>query len=390
LLSSDEQKAWAYLRGESVSRKEPGSFATIFRLIQGRKLEHGFVLRRVAATVGSGVTEAVPLFRDLLRQEGLPSELIAALVDQQPLATPLELPPALNADDQWLRGIKASAFLALTVGEAAETWWLSGLDYFVEKGKLTLKELLRAGCQRVSLPLLQRARVPESVLALVDPQRPQVEISESLSWPEEVHVLLNRLAAHNRLWSRFRSPVSLAHLQALINRLPTDNLRLPLSETVSQLSDGKPTDASRLSSFAHLLESSVARHQLPHLLSLEPFPQALLDTLLDCWKGEDAKVAWLRGRCFTGRLSAMPEWSVADMIDFFPLLEPVNDILLVVLNRDTMEDREDELLARLVNHFQRRQPIAVGYHPDWARRRPGWVQALAPILGWSLSSESSP
>jgi hypothetical protein len=77
------------------------------------------------------------------------------------------------------------------------------------------------------------------------------------------------------------------------------------------------------------------------------------------------------------------------MIDFFPLLDAVNDILLVVLHRDRIEDREGELLTEWVEHFKLRPPIAVGYDPNWAARRRNWIEELAPILGWPFSAETS-
>ena len=390
LLGPDNARTWQALGKRTATLPTAASVVDLLTAIKGTPVLSAMGVGRWARAVRAGCHQALGPFQKSLNQAGLPAVLVRMLHG----GAMCDLPDSsdLAPDASWLQGLDPKAWFRIRAAfssPAWRAWWFAGVEIYAAEGWLDRKDLLRIALMERDIGLLEVARAPAELIRLADPNGARVSLPPNPDWPAEANELLALLHSDQSLFRRIQGTLTDAAIAWLDQRLPNSNIGL-LRQAVNK---NEPVSAEILCLVGDLLPRSMLLRQVSvwGQRKLNPEHRACLNYLLKGPQCTAAEQAWLAAlTLFCEPLPPAPAWSASDLTDLLPLLDPVRDVVRVILTRPERESGEDLLLERLA-HVLRERPVSPpGVFPAmaWAKR-PDWIATLVGIPGWAHCANES-
>jgi hypothetical protein len=397
LLDEPLRQAWEGLERENGEAAVRASAAEgLAALLKGCEVRPRYGLGGLAAAAAVCDFFRADLARLLVERLRLPDEVVKGLFAARPTRLappPEEAAPADEPRPEWLRGVPPDSFLQAGAGWRPETrwgrWWLAGVRLLCAEGKVSRPAAYEVGLLQRDAALLEYGGAAEGVRRLADPKGGALA-EPPAAWETRAAPLLRRLIAGGELWRRVieLTPEWWEWLAVVVTEADEKRLVRDLRDWLER---GRP------------LPEVVAKRMVPALprrdllaqvtaWTTEPPERAkaadVLRALLDSPRLSAGERDWLDRRLLRcGDPYPRPPWSAADLLALLPLLEPVGEVVRVVLNRPVAAaEKADE--ARLLEATAARLADLRSLPPPPAdrtqqERRPAWVERLARLPGWA-------
>jgi hypothetical protein len=419
LLSDEDKHAWKYLCEVTSQRPIKDQIDRLLQRLGEKWLEAPFTPARVAAAAAVLESESARLlFPKMLKRLLFPGrdresdsgELAHALYYGSDLKTKVTGRPKLEPQFAWLRAIKPDHFLKCR-DLVDRAWWLRGVEEYQGEAahqralqqefqyELVRQSILKVGAKSLDADLLRIGKAPWAA-QLVSEDQPKVRIDPKKELEEGLGELIDFLLSQGLLWKRLEPPLTTEQLDWVAKRARKFK---PLLEGWVTKLEGKAylgLEQGGFQNLAPLLDKELALVQLSRAsadcdaLKQKDILEQVIDAATAGGPDELDKRRWLRCRLCTGEpLPQMPYWSAFEMRWLLPLLDPINDVVLVTLNRPPMASSdEEELLTAVLQVLDEEKPLkerpraGLPCNPAWRTRRPRWWEELKARFGWGQSS----
>ncbi len=329
-----------------------------------------------------------------LERHGLTLDVALRLLGQStaPVAGPA---PSLWPARGWLTPFSPQIWLA--VGSEVgfdpnwRAWWLEGVRIFVADGRIALSDVLGEGIRRKDADLLAISHAPRSFVNWVTTQQPVALPPADGPWPQAADDLLAEALAQRTFFSRVAIPDLLAAMEWVAGRDSRNDAFAWAGSLASALRAGEPAEPRWLLAHGTRLPRGLALRQIAAYGRRQPSVEraAVLGSLLASACFHSGEAQWLRALLLEGTpLGPTPDWMAADLMILLPLLDPVRDVVRLVLSRTLVEKAEPELLARVIERLRAEPVPPLGGWPDAARTlRADWVSELVELPGWEFLAD---
>ena len=387
LLPAEIRATWNALRSRTHESLGAGELDQLFEHLRGSSLEDQLALQDYAHASRSMSTATREQFCRQLTAHGLPAPVASALV----FDGELEQLPALVSDlrpcDSWLQGISEHAIWknarAFLDAPAWRSWWLDCVAQMISTGQISRENTVQRGIQEREAKLLELGGASRTLTRLVSGEPIELPPTE---WQPDGDRLLRSMVEDDVLFDRLSAPLTsegLRWLQSLCGDLPQAGL---LDELITALREGTPIQPRLVRRVAHLLGRDQLLRQVAAWAGqqLGPARDGVIELLLQQDSMSPREREWLRARTISlGILPMRPNWSSADMRSLLPLLDPINDVLRVVLEQPEREADDEGLLIDLREVIAEQRLLPPARASQRARElRHEWVEALSHLPGW--------
>jgi hypothetical protein len=338
----------------------------------------------------SGSPRGRELFLRALARHGVPGDVARYLLGEDATPVPPSLPPAVAPRAEWLIAFDAQRWLVgVRTLPKWRRWLLEGVRELLAANRLTANTVLAAGAAARDLDLLRLAAAPAEVISLADPAGGSVQLPPSGVWPLAANHLLADLLSAGTLFPRLAPNTDGERLLGWLAGLTTkeDDVFAQVARFRRALREGEAASRRWLDWTASYLSRRTVLQQVAAWAAVRhegPDRTLTLRLLLNSHRLTPGEKGWLTARtleCIP--LPALPPWTAEDMVALFPLLDPVRDVVRVVLSRSEPEPGEEALLERVRAAISHSPPEPPGTLPASALRHPSWVKALVAVPGWS-------
>jgi len=374
-----------------VPQIQQAEVVELFRTLEGSPLLQSLPLAVLATAAGAELPGSERLFEQAIERRGMPSDVLDALLQGDPLPELPQQAPPLKPSKEWLQGVPAQSWLGnadvFLASPSWKDWWYKVIEVLVSEDRLHTSAVAEKGIECRDPVLLRLGCAPSVLRQLVDPEADLVAIP----WQQTEHVsnvadLLDRLVADGTFFDRMKPPLTDESLCWLEEKIEGKPVLRAIQRIRLMLKNGEPVHIDWLRWIARLLPRYRVLSQVSAWAS-EPFGRERQDAI-ECLLRQKCLTPkeshWLRALTLTcGALPSAPTWSAGDMLELLPIMDPVRDVLREVLERPCRGPSEDLLLTRLVDVLQRYRVVTRVCPSDDARRlRPDWIRAIGKLPGW--------
>lgn len=345
-----------------------------------------------ARASASGSRRGRELLLAALARQGVPTDAARYLLggDAPSVLPPMPTQPP-RAD--WLIAFDPHRWLeAVRALPGWHRWLIEGVRELRAANRLTSAAVLDAGIATRDPYLLGVAEAPPTVVTLADPRGGTVRLPPSGLWPRAANNLLAELMSTGTLSARLDPNTNWDSLLTWLAGLTTreDDVFAQVARFLHSLREGKAASCRGLDWIVPYLSRRTVLRQVVAWAEQRAHPDrgVTLRRLLCSSRLKSAEQGWLTARTLECvPLPPLPPWTAEEMADLFPLLDPVRDVIRVVLSRSESEPGEDSLLKLVLATLSRSPVEPPGAFPASARRHPMWVESLVGVPGWSRCAD---